>query len=157
MLLNHILCYFRFAFDVYLIIIECRYSGADISVLVRDALFEPVRKCRLATHFKRVQAVTTSATSPSYFWTPSSPGTAFAWILVWLSALFTCRWSRPHKRRTLFNDYSWISTTPSWFDDGTHTHSICIILCLFFLVCKSIQWDFEMVLSQSKPSTSPEV
>eukprot|EP00919_Chromeraceae_sp_WS-2016_P050754 GHVR01120334.1.p1 GENE.GHVR01120334.1~~GHVR01120334.1.p1 ORF type:complete len:437 (+),score=83.33 GHVR01120334.1:38-1312(+) len=30
------------------------FSGADISVLVRDALFQPVRKCRTATHFKKV-------------------------------------------------------------------------------------------------------
>eukprot|EP01016_Furgasonia_blochmanni_P046790 TRINITY_DN6795_c0_g1_i2.p1 TRINITY_DN6795_c0_g1~~TRINITY_DN6795_c0_g1_i2.p1 ORF type:complete len:446 (+),score=98.00 TRINITY_DN6795_c0_g1_i2:146-1483(+) len=30
------------------------YSGADISILVRDAVMEPVRKCQLATAFKRV-------------------------------------------------------------------------------------------------------
>jgi vacuolar protein-sorting-associated protein 4 len=31
------------------------YSGADISVLTRDAIYEPVRKFRSATHFKRVK------------------------------------------------------------------------------------------------------
>lgn len=31
-----------------------RFSGADISVLVRDALMQPVRKVQSATHFKRV-------------------------------------------------------------------------------------------------------
>lgn len=30
----------------------CRYSGADISIVVRDALMEPVRKVQTATHFK---------------------------------------------------------------------------------------------------------
>ena len=30
------------------------YSGSDISVLVRNALMEPVRTCQLATHFKKV-------------------------------------------------------------------------------------------------------
>lgn len=30
------------------------YSGADISVLVRDALMQPVRKVQSATHFKKV-------------------------------------------------------------------------------------------------------
>lgn len=31
-----------------------RFSGADLSVLVRDALMQPVRKVQNATHFKRV-------------------------------------------------------------------------------------------------------
>ena len=31
------------------------YSGADIAVLVRDALMEPVRKVQQATHFKQVR------------------------------------------------------------------------------------------------------
>lgn len=33
---------------------QCSYSGADISIVVRDALMEPVRKVQTATHFKRV-------------------------------------------------------------------------------------------------------
>ncbi|KAH1181641.1 hypothetical protein KIL84_005367 [Mauremys mutica] len=32
------------------------YSGADISVIVRDALMQPVRKVQSATHFKKVRA-----------------------------------------------------------------------------------------------------
>lgn len=32
------------------------YSGADISVIVRDALMQPVRKVQSATHFKRVRS-----------------------------------------------------------------------------------------------------
>ena len=31
------------------------YSGADISVIVRDALMQPVRKVQSATHFKKVR------------------------------------------------------------------------------------------------------
>eukprot|EP00386_Alphamonas_edax_P014176 GDKI01043607.1.p1 GENE.GDKI01043607.1~~GDKI01043607.1.p1 ORF type:complete len:433 (+),score=138.28 GDKI01043607.1:78-1376(+) len=30
------------------------FSGADISILVRDALFQPIRRCRAATHFQTV-------------------------------------------------------------------------------------------------------
>jgi len=31
-----------------------RYSGADISIVVRDAMMQPVRKVQQATHFKMV-------------------------------------------------------------------------------------------------------
>ena len=34
--------------------ISNRYSGADISIVVRDALMQPVRKVQSATHFKKV-------------------------------------------------------------------------------------------------------
>jgi vacuolar protein-sorting-associated protein 4 len=32
------------------------YSGSDIAIAVRDALMEPIRKLRMATHFKPVIA-----------------------------------------------------------------------------------------------------
>ncbi|OLP76894.1 Vacuolar protein sorting-associated protein 4 [Symbiodinium microadriaticum] len=48
------------------------YSGADISILTRDALFEPVRKCQRARAFKRVERVT--GDGKRSFWTPCSPG-----------------------------------------------------------------------------------
>lgn len=41
------------------------YSGSDISVVVRDALMQPVRKVISATHFKRID---------DEKWTPCSPG-----------------------------------------------------------------------------------
>lgn len=31
------------------------YSGADVSIVVRDALMQPVRKVQMATHFKKVR------------------------------------------------------------------------------------------------------
>nr|CAG4718876.1 unnamed protein product [Naegleria fowleri] len=31
------------------------YSGSDISVLIRQALLEPIRKCQQATHFRKVK------------------------------------------------------------------------------------------------------
>ena len=34
------------------------YSGADVSIIVRDALMQPVRKVQSATHFKRVRLFT---------------------------------------------------------------------------------------------------
>ena len=33
------------------------YSGADISLVVRDAMMQPVRRVQMATHFKQVQSV----------------------------------------------------------------------------------------------------
>src|SRR5258708_7032289 len=33
------------------------FSGADISVLVRDSLMQPVRKVQNATHFRRVSII----------------------------------------------------------------------------------------------------
>lgn len=52
------------------------FSGADISVLVRDALMQPVRKVQTATHFKRVSGP--SLSDPKViiddFLTPCSPG-----------------------------------------------------------------------------------
>lgn len=61
------------------------YSGADISVLVRDAIYEPVRKFRSATHFKKV-----SGPSPTNkdvivhdLLTPCSPGDPGALEMSW--------------------------------------------------------------------------
>ncbi|EER19523.1 vacuolar protein sorting-associated protein VPS4, putative [Perkinsus marinus ATCC 50983] len=46
------------------------FSGADIGVLVRDALMQPIRRCSQATHFKRVTK------DGKKLWTPCSPGDA---------------------------------------------------------------------------------
>lgn len=53
------------------------YSGSDISIIVRDALMQPVRKVISATHFKRVDV------EGSLKWTPCSPGDPEAEEKVW--------------------------------------------------------------------------
>lgn len=49
------------------------FSGADMSILVRDAIYEPVRRCRRAKFFKRVSK-TGADDVAGEFWTPCSPG-----------------------------------------------------------------------------------
>lgn len=63
-----------------------RFSGADISIVVRDALMQPVRKVQTATHFKKV-----SGPSPSDrnvlvhdLLTPCSPGEPGAIEMTWM-------------------------------------------------------------------------
>jgi len=47
------------------------FSGSDISVLVRDALMEPVRICQSATHFKKVPDKNNTM---NWLYEPCSPG-----------------------------------------------------------------------------------
>jgi len=47
------------------------FSGSDISVMVRDALYEPVRTCQLATHFHKISDPEGKF---DYLWEPCSPG-----------------------------------------------------------------------------------
>lgn len=47
------------------------FSGSDISVLVRDALYEPVRIAQIATHFKKVAD---PAGQMEFLWEPCSSG-----------------------------------------------------------------------------------
>jgi len=62
-----------------------RYSGADIAVLVRDALMEPVRKVQQATHFKQVKAPSRADPSKMQaYWTPCSPGDPHAVEKTWM-------------------------------------------------------------------------
>uniref|UniRef100_A0A673CVW1 vesicle-fusing ATPase n=1 Tax=Sphaeramia orbicularis TaxID=375764 RepID=A0A673CVW1_9TELE len=62
------------------------YSGADISIIVRDALMQPVRKVQSATHFKRVRGP--SRTDPNIIvddlLTPCSPGDPQAMEMSWM-------------------------------------------------------------------------
>jgi len=62
------------------------YSGADISVIVRDALMQPVRQVHTATHFKRVRGP--SPKDPSVIvddlLTPCSPGDPAAIEMNWM-------------------------------------------------------------------------
>ncbi|KTG06628.1 hypothetical protein cypCar_00019255 [Cyprinus carpio] len=62
------------------------YSGADISVIVRDALMQPVRKVQSATHFKRARGP--SRNDPNVIvddlLTPCSPGDPQAIEMTWM-------------------------------------------------------------------------
>lgn len=62
------------------------YSGADISIVVRDALMQPVRKVQSATHFKKISGP--SPTDPDIIvndlLAPCSPGDAGAIEMTWM-------------------------------------------------------------------------
>lgn len=61
------------------------YSGHDISMVVRDALMQPVRKVQSATHFKRISGP--SPQDPKVVMhdllTPCSPGDQDAIQMTW--------------------------------------------------------------------------
>ncbi|KAK6491822.1 vacuolar protein sorting-associated protein 4B [Huso huso] len=62
------------------------YSGADVSIIVRDALMQPVRKVQSSTHFKKVQGE--SREDPNQLvedlLTPCSPGDPDAIEMTWM-------------------------------------------------------------------------
>uniref|UniRef100_A0A4D5RAF3 vesicle-fusing ATPase n=1 Tax=Scolopendra viridis TaxID=118503 RepID=A0A4D5RAF3_SCOVI len=62
------------------------YSGADISIVVRDALMQPVRKVQTATHFRKVRGP--SRADPKVLvddlLTPCSPGQPGAIEMSWM-------------------------------------------------------------------------
>ncbi|XP_014785875.1 vacuolar protein sorting-associated protein 4 isoform X1 [Octopus bimaculoides] len=62
------------------------YSGADISVVVRDALMQPVRKVQTATHFRQVKAPSRSDSSVMIndYLSPCSPGAPGAIEMNWM-------------------------------------------------------------------------
>lgn len=67
--------------------VHCRYSGADIGIVVREALMQPVRKVQSATHFKKISGP--SRTDPSKtdhdLLTPCSPGSPGAIEMSWIA------------------------------------------------------------------------
>ncbi|NXP69842.1 VPS4B protein, partial [Ramphastos sulfuratus] len=61
------------------------YSGADISIIVRDALMQPVRKVQSATHFKKVKGPSLSDPKTTVdLFTPCSPGDPGAIEMTWV-------------------------------------------------------------------------
>lgn len=59
------------------------YSGADIHVLVKDALMEPIRKIQTSTHFKRVLTDNEEESTKEKL-TPCSPGDDAAIEINWM-------------------------------------------------------------------------
>lgn len=61
------------------------YSGADISIVVRDALMEPIRKLQSATHFKKVRGPSLADKSVIVddLLVPCSPGDRGAMEMSW--------------------------------------------------------------------------
>ena len=62
------------------------YSGADISIIVREAMMQPVRAVQTATHFKKVSGP--DRTDPNRmvndYLTPCSPGDPDAMEMTWV-------------------------------------------------------------------------
>lgn len=62
------------------------YSGSDISIVVRDAMMQPVRAVQTATHFKKVSGP--DRTDPTRivndYLTPCSPGDPDAFEMTWV-------------------------------------------------------------------------
>ncbi|ODV86694.1 hypothetical protein CANARDRAFT_6270 [[Candida] arabinofermentans NRRL YB-2248] len=60
------------------------YSGHDVSVVVKDALMQPIRKIQAATHFKKVQGISDITGEVIEQYTPCSPGDEDAQEMNWL-------------------------------------------------------------------------
>ncbi|XP_053698825.1 vacuolar protein sorting-associated protein 4-like [Sabethes cyaneus] len=62
------------------------YSGADISIVVRDALMQPVRKVQSATHFKKITGPSPidKETICNDLLVPCSPGDSGAIEMTWM-------------------------------------------------------------------------
>lgn len=59
------------------------YSGADVAVVVREALMQPVRRVMNATHFKQVQETDDDGTERVRYM-PCSPGDPAAREMTWM-------------------------------------------------------------------------
>lgn len=60
------------------------YSGADISIVVRDSLTQPVRKVQSETHFRKLPSRTNPNIMTDDLLTPCSPGDPGAMEMTWM-------------------------------------------------------------------------
>ena len=69
-----------------ILMVVYRYSGADISIVVRDSLMQPVRKVQNATHFKKVRGPSPKDANVIIddLLTPCSPGDPGAIEMTWM-------------------------------------------------------------------------
>jgi len=79
------------------------YSGSDVSIIVRDAMMQPVRQVQTATHFKKISGPDKS--NPDIiindYLTPCSPGDPDAMEMTWIQV----EGSRLKEPEITFNDF----------------------------------------------------
>ena len=72
--------------NVFISVCCGRYSGADISIVVRDAMMQPVRKVQQATHFKTVgimlSAVSVTKLAMALLFKPANTARLYYFFLV---------------------------------------------------------------------------
>lgn len=93
------------------------YSGADISIVVRDALMEPVRKVQTATHFKMVTgpSPTNKEVIVDDLLVPCSPGDEGATEMSWMDVPSDKLFEPPVTMRDMLKSLS--RTKPTVNDD----------------------------------------
>ncbi|XP_031627015.1 vacuolar protein sorting-associated protein 4B [Contarinia nasturtii] len=93
------------------------YSGADISIVVRDALMQPVRKVQTATHFKTVRGPSPldKNTIVDDLVTPCSPGDPGAFEMTWMDVPGEKLFEPPVTMSDMFKSLS--STKPTVNDE----------------------------------------
>jgi len=79
------------------------YSGSDVSIIVRDAMMQPVRAVQMATHFKKVSGPDRDDSNKIVhdYLTPCSPGDPDAIEMTWIQV----EGSKLKEPEISFNDF----------------------------------------------------
>jgi len=79
------------------------YSGSDVSIIVRDAIMQPIRAVQTATHFKKVTGPDRSDPTRMVhdYLTPCSPGDPDAFEMTWVDV----EGSKLKEPEITFNDF----------------------------------------------------